>query len=626
MNTSVADRMLDAYIAVGDAAIQAIRPEVMFVMVTLAVIGLTWAHLRNTITQRESPVSLLIFQFMLVGFFVWLLDNWNYLMKALMGGMIQLGLKAGGSTMTPEQFLHPSQIASEGIRVAAPLVDAVGFWGWLTGTNILLALSMIIVIIAFFVMSLQVLVAIIEFKLGVVWCFFMTALGVFKGTSFASEKALGYVFASGIKLFALATVVSVGSILMASFGTFANPSAPTYNEALGVAFGALVLAALAWFIPAKAAGAISGGPSLGAGAAVGTMAALGATAAVGVMGAGAAAKVAGAAMEKTAAGTNALRAAATGGGVTRGGIGLPSSSASTGGGLAGGGRSPRGDLSAQMKANPVMAANALEGMTKIEQANAGKTGATAAHAKAQEYRGLAWDIGNAMQDSNPEIAGKIDSELGRIEAMKFELANAGVSPEANSKTLSEEYRNVTARALNLDGGGGFETPSLSTALTPEGRTQNAALASSLGVGNDIRAMTAKGQTTRQIAEGLGDRLSPVNAQAERIGQGSDANFHRMSVVQAYKDEHGIPNPGSDGFKSWAAGEKKAQAATSAPSGTQAPAQPAQAARSETPAWARNSSYSGPTTLMKMPANINAMVPRGAEKSAGMNASNTGAQD
>lgn len=49
-------------------------------------------------------------------------------------------------------------------------------------------------------MSLQVLVAVIEFKLGVVWCFFMTALGIFKGTSFASEKALGYVFASGIKL------------------------------------------------------------------------------------------------------------------------------------------------------------------------------------------------------------------------------------------------------------------------------------------------------------------------------------------------------------------------------------------------------------------------------------------
>lgn len=82
MNTSIADRLLDAYIAVGDAAIQAIQPEVMYVFVSLCIIGLTWAHLRNAITQRESPINLLIVQFMGVGFFVWLLNNWGTLMKA----------------------------------------------------------------------------------------------------------------------------------------------------------------------------------------------------------------------------------------------------------------------------------------------------------------------------------------------------------------------------------------------------------------------------------------------------------------------------------------------------------------------------------------------------------------
>ena len=78
MNTSVADRLLDAYIAIGDAAVQAIRPDVMFVLITLAVIGLTWAHLRNALTLRESPINLLILQLMMVGFFVWLLENWPH--------------------------------------------------------------------------------------------------------------------------------------------------------------------------------------------------------------------------------------------------------------------------------------------------------------------------------------------------------------------------------------------------------------------------------------------------------------------------------------------------------------------------------------------------------------------
>lgn len=604
MNTSVVDRLLDAYIAVSDAAIQAIRPDVMYVFVSLAVIGLTWTHLRNAISQRESPLNLLIVQFMTVGFFVWLLDNWAGWMKILMGGMVQLGLKAGGSMMTLDQFIHPSVIASTGLQVAAPLIDAVGFWGWVTGSNILMALSMIIIIFAYFILSLQVLVSIIEFKLGVVWCFFMVALGVFKGTAFASEKALGYVFATGIKLFAVATIVSVGSALMVTFGTFADPSAPTYNEALGMAFGAIVLTAMAWFIPAKAAGVISGGPSLGAGAAVGTMAALGATAVIAGVGVAAATKAA-------TTGTSALRSAASGGGASRG---LPPSGGPAGGGPGGSGG---GGLSPQMKANPTMAANAMETMDRTEQARAAsrKPAAAAEHERAQAYRGLAWDIGSAMESKNPELAGKIDSELGRIEAMKFENAKAGMSSAQNSAMLAEEYRNVATRAMNLDGGGGFDAPTLSTSLTPEGRAQNAAVAESLGVGSDIRAMTAKGMSTRQISEQLGDRLSAVNAQAARIGEGSDANLHRMSVVQAYKDEKCIPNPGSDSFKTWASAEKKSQI-SAAPTAAQSPA----------PAWARNSSYNGPIALMRTPANINAMVPRGADRNSGMNANNTGVQE
>jgi hypothetical protein len=95
----------------------------------------------------------------------------------------------------------------------------------------------------------------------------------------------------------------------------------------------------------------------------------------------------------------------------------------------------------------------------------------------------------------------------------------------------------------------------------------------------------------------------------------------MSVVQAYKDEHGIPNPSAAGFKVWAAAEKKAQTAA-ASSRTQS----SQPARSQPPSWARNSGYNGLLSLSKIPANLNAMVPRGAEKSAGMNASNTGAQE
>jgi hypothetical protein len=205
--------------------------------------------------------------------------------------------------------------------------------------------------------------------------------------------------------------------------------------------------------------------------------------------------------------------------------------------------------------------------------------------------------------------------------MKFEVARAGVSPRLNSALLAEEYRNVTTRALNLDGGGGFDTPALSTSLTLEGRARNAALAASLGIGDDIRAMAAQGRTTRQIAEGLCDRLAPVNRQAQRIGQGGDAGLHRMAVVQAFKDEHGIPNPDAAGFRSWAAAERTASSAPdAAATGQQTPS-----AVERAPAWARNARYRGPMAL-RVPANLNMMIPRGTDRSAGMNASNTGARE
>lgn len=480
MNTSVVDRMLDVYIAVGDAAIQAIRPEVMYVFISLCIIGLTWAHLRNAITQRESPINLLIVQFMGAGFFVWLLDNWGSLMNALMGGMVQLGLKAGGNIMTADQFIHPSQIVAVGIQILTPLIDAVGFWGWMTGTNIILVFSMLLTILAYFVLSLQVLVAIIEFKLGVVWSFFMTALGIFKGTSFASEKALGYVFSSGIKLFAVATIVSVGSALMLTFGTFADPSAPTYGEALGMAFGSIVLAALAWFIPAKAAGVISGGPSLGAGAAVGTLAAVGATAAVAGVGAVAAAKAA-------SAGSSALKSAVSGSGASRGGLGSPPSNGPGGGPAGGPGGSSGGP--------------------------AGRGGQPA------------------------------------------------TSPSAAASSISEQ-----ARKLPKGQGDGAQAPT-------QQQWQDAKI-----MGTDITAMTR-----------------------------SQAG----AALEAHQKWFENRQTGS------ATGETSKGAEKSATT---------QPAKSQPPAWANNSRYTGPISLMKVPSNLNAMVPRGADRSAGMNANNTGAQE
>jgi hypothetical protein len=277
------------------------------------------------------------------------------------------------------------------------------------------------------------------------------------------------------------------------------------------------------------------------------------------------------------------------------------------------------------KADPVASVRALEGMNRIESVAAsarakGVSRDTVEGMRADQYRRLAMESAASVGTRNPEIAGRAAEAIAAGDDARTFAKMDGLNKAQAAEKAADAYRHATVRTLNLDGAGGFDRPELATGLSPEATKQNAALAESLCVGADIRAMAAKGRTTRQIAEGLGERLSPVNRMAERIGQGGDANLHRMAVVQAYKDEHGIPNPDAKGFKEWAAGEK-AQAQTA-----KAQAHGDRPAPSQTPAWAVGCRTKAPTSLSSVPANLNAMVPRGSDRGAGMTATNTGAQD
>jgi type IV secretion system protein TrbL len=102
---------------------------------------------------------------------------------------------------------------------------------------------------------------------------------------------LGNVIASGIKLMVLAIVVGIGSSL---FGTLIRPTGDiTLTQAASTILAAIAVFGLAIFVPAIAAGIISGAPQLGAGAAVASMAAVGGTAIAGGMLAGVGARLAG---------------------------------------------------------------------------------------------------------------------------------------------------------------------------------------------------------------------------------------------------------------------------------------------------------------------------------------------
>lgn len=132
-----------------------------------------------------------------------------------------------------------------------------------------------LVILAFFILSVQLFVTLIEFKLSTLAGFVLIPFGLFGKTAFMAERVLGNVISSGIKVLVLAVIVGIGSTLFSQFTQGFGGQTPSIDDAMAVVLAALSLVGLGIFGPGIASGLVSGGPQLGAGAAVGTGLAVG---------------------------------------------------------------------------------------------------------------------------------------------------------------------------------------------------------------------------------------------------------------------------------------------------------------------------------------------------------------
>jgi type IV secretion system protein TrbL len=165
-----------------------------------------------------------------------------------------------------------------------------------------LLFAWLVVLLAFFILAIQLFITLIEFKLTTLAGFVLIPFGLFGKTAFAAERVLGNVISSGVKVLVLAVIVGIGSTLFAQFTAGFGGSQPTIDNVMALVLGALSLLGLGIFGPGIANGIVSGGPQLGAGAAVGTGLAAGGAV---VAGAGLAAGAAGVASSAIAGGARA---------------------------------------------------------------------------------------------------------------------------------------------------------------------------------------------------------------------------------------------------------------------------------------------------------------------------------
>jgi type IV secretion system protein TrbL len=286
-NVGVIDTFLNTFTTYIDSGFGLIKGEVGYLSSTLIVIDITLAGLFWAWGADEDILQRLVKKTLYIGFFAFIITNFNNLSAIVFNSFAGIGLKAGGGSISTADFLRPGRLAQTGLDAAQPLLDAasqmMGFTSFFANfvQIAVLMVSWVLVLIAFFILAVQLFVTLIEFKLTTLAGFILIPFALFNKTAFLAEKVLGNIVASGVKVMVLAVIVGIGSGLFSQFTQTYAGGQPTVEQALSVVLAALALLGLGIFGPGIATGLVSGAPQLGAGAAVGTGLAVAGTAMAG---------------------------------------------------------------------------------------------------------------------------------------------------------------------------------------------------------------------------------------------------------------------------------------------------------------------------------------------------------
>jgi type IV secretion system protein TrbL len=315
---NVIDRFMAEFIRYIDSGFGLLGGDVRFLTVTLIGIDITLAGLFWAMGGEDNVLGRLIKKILYVGAFAFILNSFSTLADIIFRSFSQAGLTAGGGTISPDQLLKPGWLASTGFDAAKPLLQqATQMMGFTTFfdnvvTILVLLFAWAIVILAFFILAVQMFVTIIEFKLTSLAGFILVPFALWNRTAFLAERVLGNVVSSGIKVMVLAVIVGIGSGFFAEFTSALAGREPSLADAMSLVLAALSLFGLGIFGPSIASGLVAGGPQLGAGAALGTtLGAAGATMLAGGAVAGAARLAGGAGLGAIRAGTAMGSAAST---------------------------------------------------------------------------------------------------------------------------------------------------------------------------------------------------------------------------------------------------------------------------------------------------------------------------
>jgi type IV secretion system protein TrbL len=297
-----------------------------------------------------------------IGAWVWIVQSYPTLSKALVESLVKAGLLAGGGSGDVSLLMDPSRLAGYGLDATAPLTQKLADLGMTDLSDLIVfGFGYLAIMACFLIMAINVFLAVLEYYVFAALAGIFLPFGLLEPTKFLAEKAIGAVVSASVKLMVLGLVTAIIDPVLSSIH-FAGPQI-TFNELWSVFLTVCALMFLCWKAPSLAGSLLGGSPHLGIDHAIQAV-----TTPI------AAGLAAGTVAGRVAAGASALRAAAS---VPQGAASSIASAGSTLGGGAGnpGGSASAGSSGATQGANPslVLSSKGKSGAPPAVSPNPGPT-------------------------------------------------------------------------------------------------------------------------------------------------------------------------------------------------------------------------------------------------------------
>lgn len=196
-------------------------------------------------------------------FYQLLVVNWRALCDGFAGAMMALAALLSANAVTANDVLNAGRIMGLGWYITGPIMDHLqrlsSLWDIIGAPFdlVMFFLAAMAMIVAFFLIGAQIVLAMIEFKVITVLAEPLLAFGLFQPTQFIAEAVVKGAVAGAVRLGAMAVIIGIIIPLIDRLG-LPPGRVPTYWISLNMAAGSVLIMLMSWKAPGYASSLLSG--------------------------------------------------------------------------------------------------------------------------------------------------------------------------------------------------------------------------------------------------------------------------------------------------------------------------------------------------------------------------------